>query len=77
MVQAGITPGIVVADVVTILNAWHLGNIRELQSTEFGYALIDGQTYRPDSLVPVGVGEVSRWRVGWVKATVEVRAEGF
>ena len=74
---AGIPPGIEVGDMVCYVSEEAKDAIVEARASNYGYAYIDNDTYRPFSIQPTGVGHADEWRVEWKRAKIDVRASGY
>jgi len=74
---AGMPPGIEIGDVVSYVSADVMNAVSELRSSAFSYAYIDGDTYRPYSIAPTGVGYADEWRIEWKRTEMDVRAAGY
>ena len=74
---AGIPPGIEVGDAVGYISESAKGAVLEARASRYGYAYIDGETYRPFSVQPTGVGHAEEWRVEWKKTNVDIHATGY
>lgn len=74
---AGIPPGIEVGDLVTYTSGDVKDSILEARASRYGYAYIDGDTYRPFSIQPTGVGHADEWRTEWKRTKVDARATGY
>lgn len=72
LAAAGIPPGIEIGDVVSYISKDVKDAVLDLRASQFGYALIDSETFRPYSVVPDGVGHADEWRVEWKRTEVDV-----
>lgn len=73
----GIAPGIEIGDVVCYISTSVKDAVLALRASPYGYAYIDGDTFRPFSVQPTGVGHSDEWRVEWKRSKVDARATGY
>lgn len=74
---AGIPPGIEVGDSVAYISSEIKEAVLDLRESPRGYVYLDGDTYRPWSVQPTGVGHADEWRVELKRTKVDVRASGY
>lgn len=74
---AGIAPGIEIGDAVCYISPEVKDIVLALRESSYGYALIDGNTFRPMSIQPTGVGHADEWRIEWKRWKADVRASGY
>jgi hypothetical protein len=74
---SGLPPGVEVGDVVLYVSEDVKNMVLVVRENQFGYLLIDSDTYKPVSIAPTGVGHRDEWRIELKRTEVDVRPVGY